>query len=181
MLKGKGRGVKIIMLLIPLLSLSLQHVINFDFPNNVEDYVHRIGRTGRAGRSGTAHTFFTPDNSKSARQLIGILEEAKQEIDPRLRDMASMGGYGKKKRGWFFFGLERQGLMELFGFFLGGGGRSRYGGGGGRGGGGGGFRSGANAYGGGGGGGYGGGGASRGGGYGGGGGGGYGGGRYQPY
>merc|ERR1719181_557695 len=32
-------------------------VINFDFPSNIEDYVHRIGRTGRAGAKGTAHTF----------------------------------------------------------------------------------------------------------------------------
>lgn len=35
-------------------------VINFDFPNGVEDYVHRIGRTGRAGAKGTSYTFFTP-------------------------------------------------------------------------------------------------------------------------
>ena len=35
-------------------------VINFDFPNGVEDYVHRIGRTGRAGASGESYTFFTP-------------------------------------------------------------------------------------------------------------------------
>lgn len=35
-------------------------VINFDFPNGVEDYVHRIGRTGRAGATGESFTFFTP-------------------------------------------------------------------------------------------------------------------------
>lgn len=35
-------------------------VINFDFPNGVEDYVHRIGRTGRAGATGESYTFFTP-------------------------------------------------------------------------------------------------------------------------
>ena len=35
-------------------------VVNFDFPNGVEDYVHRIGRTGRAGATGEAYTFFTP-------------------------------------------------------------------------------------------------------------------------
>ena len=32
-------------------------VINYDFPGNIEDYVHRIGRTGRAGAKGEAHTF----------------------------------------------------------------------------------------------------------------------------
>ncbi|KAJ2760084.1 ATP-dependent RNA helicase dbp2, partial [Coemansia nantahalensis] len=35
---------------------DVKFVINYDFPNNVEDYVHRIGRTGRAGASGTAIT-----------------------------------------------------------------------------------------------------------------------------
>jgi len=36
-------------------------VVNYDFPNGVEDYVHRIGRTGRAGATGEAYTFFTPN------------------------------------------------------------------------------------------------------------------------
>ena len=34
-------------------------VVNYDFPNGVEDYIHRIGRTGRAGATGEAYTFFT--------------------------------------------------------------------------------------------------------------------------
>lgn len=36
---------------------NVSHVINFDQPNNYQDYVHRIGRTGRAGKRGTALTF----------------------------------------------------------------------------------------------------------------------------
>ncbi len=36
---------------------NVSHVINFDTPQNYEDYIHRIGRTGRAGASGHAHTF----------------------------------------------------------------------------------------------------------------------------
>jgi len=36
-------------------------VINYDFPQSCDDYVHRIGRTGRAGRKGTSVTFFDPD------------------------------------------------------------------------------------------------------------------------
>lgn len=46
------------------------------FPNNVEDYVHRIGRTGRAGAKGVSYTYFTTDNAKQARDLIGLLREA---------------------------------------------------------------------------------------------------------
>jgi ATP-dependent RNA helicase DeaD len=39
---------------------QISHVINYDVPNDVEAYVHRIGRTGRAGRSGVATLFVTP-------------------------------------------------------------------------------------------------------------------------
>ena len=34
-------------------------VINFNTPNHIEEYVHRVGRTGRAGRRGTAYTFIS--------------------------------------------------------------------------------------------------------------------------
>jgi ATP-dependent RNA helicase DDX5/DBP2 len=37
-------------------------VFNYDYPNNSEDYIHRIGRTARAGREGTAITLFTTDS-----------------------------------------------------------------------------------------------------------------------
>lgn len=42
---------------------SITHVINFDLPQNSEDYVHRIGRTGRAGAKGTALSFATRKES----------------------------------------------------------------------------------------------------------------------
>ncbi|MFH1229756.1 MAG: DEAD/DEAH box helicase [Candidatus Aenigmatarchaeota archaeon] len=41
---------------------DVTHVINYDMPNDVETYVHRIGRTGRAGASGDAITLFTQDD-----------------------------------------------------------------------------------------------------------------------
>jgi ATP-dependent RNA helicase DDX5/DBP2 len=91
--------------------------LNYDYPNNSEDYIHRIGRTGRAGAKGTAITFFTTDSEllyidpllvmgpnkylldqKQARDLVGVLQEAKQQIDPRLAEMARFGGGGG--RGW---------------------------------------------------------------------------------
>jgi len=80
---------------------GITHVINVDYPNNSEDYVHRIGRTGRAGQNGTAITFFTQDNAKQARDLVTVLTEAKQQIDPNLAAMArSGGGYGGGNRSW---------------------------------------------------------------------------------
>ncbi|KAI9786191.1 MAG: ATP-dependent RNA helicase dbp2 [Geoglossum umbratile] len=73
---------------------DITHVLNYDYPNNSEDYVHRIGRTGRAGAKGTAITLFTTDNAKQARDLVAVLAESKQQIDPRLHEMARYGGGG---------------------------------------------------------------------------------------
>ena len=50
---------------------NITHVFNYDYPNNSEDYVHRIGRTGRAGAKGTAITLFTTD-SKSTQAVIAL-------------------------------------------------------------------------------------------------------------
>jgi len=79
---------------------DIKFVINFDYPNNSEDYVHRIGRTGRASQTGTAYTFFTANNSKQAHDLVDVLTEAKQEINPKLQDMARSGGRGGGNR-WY--------------------------------------------------------------------------------
>ncbi|KAL8597742.1 hypothetical protein ACOMHN_001701 [Nucella lapillus] len=67
---------------------DVTHVLNFDFPRNIEEYVHRIGRTGRAGRTGTALTFITRGDWRSAQNLIDIMAEADQEIPQELLDMA---------------------------------------------------------------------------------------------
>ncbi|KEF59914.1 ATP-dependent RNA helicase dbp2 [Exophiala aquamarina CBS 119918] len=73
---------------------DITHVFNYDYPNNSEDYVHRIGRTGRAGRKGTAITLFTTENAKQARDLVSVLQESKQAIDPRLAEMGRYSGGG---------------------------------------------------------------------------------------
>ncbi|KAF4688544.1 ATP-dependent RNA helicase dbp2 [Perkinsus olseni] len=79
---------------------DLRHVINYDFPGQIEDYVHRIGRTGRAGTKGSAYSFFTPDKYKMAKDLIGVLREAEQAIPPELEKIAqSSMGYGGSSNG----------------------------------------------------------------------------------
>ena len=77
----------------------MKFVINYDFPSGTEDYVHRIGRTGRSNKKGTAYTFFTRDNIKQAADLVAVLQEAKQPINPELLEMSKMriasgGGWG---------------------------------------------------------------------------------------
>jgi len=52
---------------------DISHVINYDVPENPEDYVHRIGRTGRAGHSGYALTFVGPDEIVSLREIEYML------------------------------------------------------------------------------------------------------------
>ncbi|KAI9655027.1 MAG: ATP-dependent RNA helicase dbp2 [Alyxoria varia] len=77
---------------------DISHVVNYDYPNNSEDYVHRIGRTARAGAKGTAITFFSADNAKQARDLVAVLQESKQQIDPKLYDMMRYSGGGGSSR-----------------------------------------------------------------------------------
>ncbi|KAJ3403133.1 hypothetical protein HDU80_004446 [Chytriomyces hyalinus] len=64
---------------------QIQHVINYDMPKEIEDYVHRIGRTGRSGKTGVATTFI---NRNSSNQILldlkYLLREAKQKIPPFL-------------------------------------------------------------------------------------------------
>lgn len=75
---------------------DVKYVINFDYPSCSEDYIHRIGRTGRLNKSGTAFTLFTQTNSAKANDLINVLREANQIINPRLVEL-SKGAYGKRK------------------------------------------------------------------------------------
>lgn len=68
----------------------MKYVINFDYPNSSEDYVHRIGRTGRSKQAGIAYTFFSTNNMRQAKDLISILEEAHQIVPDELIEMANM-------------------------------------------------------------------------------------------
>jgi len=52
---------------------GVTHVINYDVPENPEDYVHRVGRTGRAGASGYALTFVGPDEIVQLREIEYML------------------------------------------------------------------------------------------------------------
>jgi len=70
---------------------DVRYVINYDFPNQIEDYVHRIGRTGRAGSSGSAFSFFTSDKFRLAKELIRVLREANQTVPSDLERLVPSG------------------------------------------------------------------------------------------
>lgn len=91
---------------------GVTHVVNYDFPRDMEDYVHRVGRTGRAGREGTAVSLFTREDWKKSTELIKILEDSQQHVPDELRVMSERW---EKKR----IAIEREGRR-------GGGGRQRY-------------------------------------------------------
>lgn len=98
---------------------DITHVVNYDFPRNIEEYVHRVGRTGRAGRSGISLSFFTRSDWAVASELIKILEEAEQDVPDEVRKMAERFA-AKKDRD----GREKSAFGRRDGGGRGGGGRS---------------------------------------------------------
>lgn len=54
---------------------GIELVINFDLPDNSEDYIHRIGRTGRAGQEGRAISFATPDQGPDVRSIERLMRK----------------------------------------------------------------------------------------------------------
>lgn len=79
---------------------DLMHVINYDFPGNIEDFVHRIGRTCRGSSlEGNSWTFFTSSKADrgSAAALVDLMVDAAQEVPQELKVLALQGGGGGSK------------------------------------------------------------------------------------
>lgn len=66
---------------------DVEYVINYDFPGTIEDYVHRIGRTARGEKHGTSYTLLTRGISHNIKQLIEVMETAKQEVPREVREL----------------------------------------------------------------------------------------------
>lgn len=87
---------------------GLKLVVNYDVPNHLEDYVHRVGRTGRAGNTGTAVTFIAPDEDKFAGDILKALKQSScKNIPEQLEKMAAAfeekqkQGLAQRKRSGF--------------------------------------------------------------------------------
>merc|ERR1719409_284288 len=79
---------------------AIQHVINFDMPKEIENYVHRIGRTGRCGRTGVATTFVNKNQEETILlDLKALLIEAGQNVPPFLNQIDSTADQAQKDIG----------------------------------------------------------------------------------
>lgn len=73
---------------------DVRHVINYDLPKTIEEYVHRIGRTGRVGNVGRATSFYDPHfDGNMAADLVRVLADANQVVPEWLQEEAGSGGF----------------------------------------------------------------------------------------
>jgi len=74
---------------------NVKWVINYDLPNTIDSYVHRIGRTGRCGNTGTAISLVgNRENKNVLRELLNILQEAKQNVPGWFSNLVADSAYG---------------------------------------------------------------------------------------
>lgn len=78
---------------------NLPYVVNYDFPGNLETYIHRVGRTGRLAADGHAFSFLTREMAPLAGSLLGLLREHDQSVDPNLVKLAQAYEVAAKKLG----------------------------------------------------------------------------------
>ncbi len=74
---------------------EISHVINFDMPDTVDAYTHRIGRTGRADETGEAYTFTEPDDEAMVRDIEKVL---RTPIERRRLPEFNYGGFSPEAR-----------------------------------------------------------------------------------
>lgn len=90
---------------------NVTHVINYDMPKSIDEYVHRIGRTGRVGNQGRASSFYDPmGDSGIAEDLVKILSQAGQEVPAFLG-----GGGGSYGAGDNFGGSDVRSGQDSYG------------------------------------------------------------------
>ncbi|XP_073931447.1 probable ATP-dependent RNA helicase DDX4 isoform X5 [Castor canadensis] len=97
---------------------NVQHVINFDLPSTIDEYVHRIGRTGRCGNTGRAISFFDPESDNHlAQPLVKVLTDAQQDVPAWLEEIAFstyVPGFSGSTRGNVFASVDtRKGKSTL--------------------------------------------------------------------
>jgi ATP-dependent RNA helicase DDX52/ROK1 len=59
---------------------TVNQVVNFDFPQSLVSYIHRIGRTGRGGRQGKAITLFTDEDKQFVRTIANLMKKSGDDV-----------------------------------------------------------------------------------------------------
>lgn len=59
---------------------TVNSVVNYDFPQSVVSYIHRIGRTGRAGKKGTAITLYTDEDAEFLRNIANLMKKSGLDV-----------------------------------------------------------------------------------------------------
>ncbi|PWY96999.1 putative ROK1-ATP-dependent RNA helicase [Testicularia cyperi] len=85
---------------------GVQLVINYDFPQTVQSYIHRIGRTGRAGRLGRAITYFTKDDAAHLKTVVNVMRQSGCDVpewmvklkNPTKRDRKSLKSHAPDRK-----------------------------------------------------------------------------------
>ena len=76
---------------------NVKHVVNYDLPSEIDEFVHRVGRTGRIGHQGKATSFFTRGkDDKIARSLVKVLSDVSVAGQLELSKVAVHGCCRKK-------------------------------------------------------------------------------------
>ncbi|KAH1014464.1 hypothetical protein HUJ05_012325 [Dendroctonus ponderosae] len=71
---------------------DITHVLNYDFPKNIEEYVHRVGRTGRAGKTGESISYFVPEEIYSMASRYEAMKERKERAGESVGRKPRFGG-----------------------------------------------------------------------------------------
>ena len=77
---------------------NVKHVINYDLPSDIEEYIHCISRTGRVGNLGLATSFFNDKNRNVVCDLMSLLIETKQEQPEWMLSMSESVRYANHTR-----------------------------------------------------------------------------------
>ncbi|MBU2577171.1 MAG: DEAD/DEAH box helicase [Nanoarchaeota archaeon] len=95
---------------------NIGHVINYDLPNEPENYIHRIGRTARAGKDGTAYSFCEAQDRNFLNQIERITKRKIEHADHKYHSIAAKNAEGddakpapRNGRGGRSFGKRQRG------------------------------------------------------------------------
>jgi ATP-dependent RNA helicase DDX52/ROK1 len=90
---------------------GVQLVINYDFPQTVQSYIHRIGRTGRSGRAGEAVTFFTKADAPYLKSVVNVMKDSGCDVPEWMLSLKAPSK--NQKKNLKFTPVDRQAIKTV--------------------------------------------------------------------